>query len=205
MAASPSDIARTLWRCHKRFGEGNPPTVVRGVFSRQLINELPRPWEDDDKRFAVTLADGPVLVRTSDFVDAKKLYQSVPRTRLFESVHTREGEWQADVAALLAAWLDYDVLSSVYEAGRDDQALPEHSDAWDNIVLQLAGTKRWKFGTDEIVLEVGDVLIVPTGTTHLVRTDDYSVHINFEVVDPVVVQEYMSRSTDFSPERNEGR
>jgi hypothetical protein len=191
----PEVLAKTLWRLHARFADRTSPTVVRQVLSAESTAALPRQWETNDDRFAVTLASGPVLSRTQDFEEASHLYLGEPRTRLFESVHTRAGEWQSDVAAVLASWLDADVLSSAYEARRGDRTLPEHADAWHNIVLQLLGTKRWRFGADEVLLEPGDVLIVPTGVVHFVETDDYSVHINFEVIDPEVVEEYMATST----------
>lgn len=194
-----SDLARTLWRLFDRFSGHDGPTVIRGVVSTEEASRFPHPWKSDEDNFQVALFSGPQVERTTDRVEASEKYHRKPRTRLYESVHTRRGEWPAVIASQLAAWLDADVLSSVYEAEANDAALPEHHDAWHNIVLQLEGSKRWRFTDEEVTLWPGDVLIVPTGVMHLVRTDSRSVHINFEVVNPDTVAEYMKNSTEVAP------
>lgn len=188
-------LAEVLWRVHRKTADSNGPVVVRELVPREQAESLPHPWTASSDRFFVALADGPHMERFTDATDAQEASARVPRTRLYESVHTRRGEWPALVAALLASWLDSDVLSSVYEAKSNDAGLPEHHDAWHNIVLQLSGSKRWTFGETELVLEPGDVLVVPTGVNHFVRTDDRSTHINFEIIDPVAVAAYMRNST----------
>ena len=188
------DLARRLWQINEACDD-TYPSVVRKALSFDEVKSLPRGWEVDDANFHVTLANGPNLTRLSDLDSAQQSYNDCRRTRLFESVHTRHGEWQAIVAGHLAAWLDREILSSVYQAEQGDYTLPTHSDAWHNIVLQLDGTKRWHFGDGRIVLAPGDVLIVPTAVEHFVKTDDYSIHINFEVIDPQTVEQYIAKST----------
>lgn len=169
--------------------------LIRQLLSAEQAQSLDRPWTAGGEGFVVALADGPRMARFADPDSAHVENASRPRTRLYESVHTRRGEWPSLVAAHLAAWLGADVLSSVYEADASDAGLPEHHDAWDNIVLQIEGTKRWKLGDSEVVLRPGDVLVVPTGVMHFVRTPTHSVHINFEVVDSEVVASYLRHST----------
>ncbi len=179
------------------MGETTQPFVIRNWI--QEAAKLPRGWREQSDRFQVALADGVKLTRTRSVSDLNALMLARPQTRLYESVHCRRGEWQATVASLLAGWMDSDVLCSVYEANVGDSALPEHRDAWDNVVVQLSGTKRWFFsGGQEIVLSAGDVLAVPEGVGHLVRTDFDSVHLNFELVRPEIVASYLSNSVDAS-------
>lgn len=188
-------LAEILWRAYRKAGEQSGPVLIRKLLTPEQAESLERPWTGAHQRFVVALADGPYLTRFRDPSTAHAENIHRPRTRLYESVHTQRGEWPALVASQLAAWLGSDVLSSVYEAEASDTGLPEHHDAWDNIVLQIEGAKRWRFGEAEAVLNAGDVLIVPTGVMHFVRTPTHSVHINFEVIDPVVVATYLRDST----------
>lgn len=199
-ALAASRLAELLWKAYRRVDpKSERPVLIRQLLTCEQAERLPRPWLSAGEGFGVALADGPNMRRFSDPLKASEENERHPRTRLYESVHTRPGAWPAVVAAHLAGWLGADVLSSVYEAEAKDSGLPEHRDAWDNIVLQLEGSKRWRFEAgDEVVLVAGDVLLVPTGTVHFVRTPARSVHINFEVIDPVAVATYMRDSTPVS-------
>lgn len=195
-ATAAKQLAESLWRAYRKAGtEAVRPVLIRQVLPAQQAESLERPWTSGGDGFIVALADGPHMTRFGDpgAAQAENAYR--PRTRLYESVHTRRGEWPALVASQLASWLGANVLSSVYEAEASDAGLPEHHDAWDNIVLQIEGTKRWRLGDAEVLLHPGDVLVVPTGFMHYVRTQTHSVHINFEVINPDVVASYLREST----------
>lgn len=189
-------LAELLWKAYKAAGSGSTgPVVVRQLLAPEVAESLDRPWTNAGEGFIVALADGPRLTRFADPEEATAANAGQARTRLYESVHARPGHWPALVASHLASWLDADVLSSVYEAEASDAGLPEHHDAWDNIVLQIEGTKRWVLGGGEVVvLAPGDVFVVPTGVIHYVRTPTRSVHINFEVINPAVVAAYLRDS-----------
>lgn len=199
--STSQNLAESLWRAYEKAGrECDGPVLIREVISIQQAEALERPWKTASDDFIVALADGPYLTRFDDPDKAKSANDHRGRTRLYESVHTRAGEWPAVVASHLAAWLGADVLSSVYEAEASDTGLPEHHDAWNNIVLQIEGAKSWIInGESEVVLSPGDVLVVPTGVMHYVRTPTYSVHINFEVVNSEVVAAYLRESTPVPP------
>lgn len=202
--SSSRHLAEMLWKAYKNAGDGlAEPVVVRQLLSVDEAESLERPWTTAGKGFIVALTDESHMSRFDDPSEALSENADRPRTRLYESVHTRAGQWPAVVASHLASWLDADVLSSVYEAEASDAGLPEHHDAWDNIVLQIEGTKRWRFGGGvDVVLHPGDVLLVPTGVMHYVRTPTHSVHINFEVVDSAVVSAYLRDSTPVPVERS---
>lgn len=189
-------LAELLWKAYEAARSGSTgPVVVRQLIAHEVAESLDRPWTIAGEGFVVALADGPQMTRFTDPHEASAANAGQPRTRLYESVHARPGHWPAAVASHLASWLDADVLSSVYEAEASDAGLPEHHDAWDNIVLQIEGTKRWVLGgNDVVVLAPGDVLLVPTGVMHYVRTPTRSIHINFEVIDSAVVAAYLRDS-----------
>lgn len=61
-----------------------------------------------------------------------------------------------------------------------------HSDPWDGVVLQIKGTTIWDtFNEDKtdildsIVLEQGDLLLVPKGTIHRVTSNSSRATLNF--------------------------
>ena len=112
----------------------------------------------------------------------------------------------APVAALCAALqdaLDHEVIASLFLAPASSQGFDAHYDAHDVFIVQLHGAKRWRLrapveslparsGTVgdldgeplmDVTLHAGDLLYVPRGTVHEVRTDDRaSLHLTIGVV-----------------------
>jgi ribosomal protein L16 Arg81 hydroxylase len=112
----------------------------------------------------------------------------------------------APVAALCAALqdeLDHDVIASLFLAPAASQGFDAHYDAHDVFIVQLEGAKRWRLRAPiedlplrsgvvgelegellmDVTLETGDLLYVPRGTVHEVRTDDRaSLHLTIGIV-----------------------
>lgn len=91
------------------------------------------------------------------------------------------------------------VVASVYESRPGDIALPEHTDAWLNIVVQLEGRKKWTFPGESATLQPGDVMLVPSGVAHSVATVSQSCHIGFGLFDDELVERYKKTSTSSPP------
>ncbi|HSX04919.1 MAG TPA: cupin domain-containing protein, partial [Candidatus Saccharimonadales bacterium] len=76
------------------------------------------------------------------------------------------------------------------ESSARDQNLGPHRDGWYGAVVQMLGEKAWLLGdgADDpsaeptLLLSPGDVLMVPKGVLHDVRTPDHSVHMAFALI-----------------------
>ncbi|MEU5978413.1 cupin domain-containing protein [Streptomyces sp. NPDC047315] len=116
--------------------------------------------------------------------------QNRGHTRVYESVDVRSDGWHSQVSTHLARILRRRIAVAVYESQTGDQSLGKHRDAWDGIILQLRGAKRWTLwpelqGTPkELSTHTGDILIIPQGMQHDVTTPPHpghSLHITFAV------------------------
>ena len=62
------------------------------------------------------------------------------------------------------------------------QGFARHSDTHDVFVVQTHGSKHWTVADDDVVLEPGMVLYLPTGTPHSARTQDgSSLHVTIGI------------------------
>ena len=70
------------------------------------------------------------------------------------------------------AWYKYGhktLTGNAYLNGANVTGLPPHSDPYDIVVLQLAGSKRWYLlghRPDVVTLRAGDILCIPKGLRH---------------------------------------
>lgn len=196
----PDEIARLLIASYRQFSDSGEPIHVRSYLDPVAVESLPRPWLVTDASFRVALFDWPQLQYFTEPELAQSAQAHLRRTRLYESIHCREeSEWQVQVARAIQAVIGHTVMVSAYQSTPRDQTLPRHIDAWFNQVLQLEGTKRWTFDTGSVVLNPGDLLVVPTGAGHEVKAESDSLHVSFEVVDQAVVDGYLTTTTDSSP------
>ncbi len=196
----PNEIARRLIASYRQFTDSLEPVHLESYFDPVAVDVLPRPWMVTDQSFRVALFDWPQLQYFTDPEEAQSAQAHLRRTRLYESIHCRnESEWQVQVARAMQAVIGHTVMVSAYQSTTRDQALPRHVDAWFNQVLQLEGTKRWTFDSDIVVMNPGDLLVVPTGAAHEVRAESDSLHVSFEVVDQAVVDGYLTTTTDSPP------
>ncbi|WP_426474822.1 JmjC domain-containing protein [Chryseobacterium balustinum] len=101
------------------------------------------------------------------------------------------------------------ISTNVYLTPKESQAFPMHYDIQDVFILQIYGSKKWKifpeientypvdfsheyildeiktnnFNGEEIVLQEGDLLYVPRGMAHEVKTnDEESLHLTISIV-----------------------
>jgi quercetin dioxygenase-like cupin family protein len=70
------------------------------------------------------------------------------------------------------------VSFSAYVSSRKSNRLGIHVDLWDNIVVQLSGSKTFYFDNDTVRLQTGDALSIPQGVPHDVTTDISSLHLS---------------------------
>lgn len=70
------------------------------------------------------------------------------------------------------------VSISAYSSRIGSASIGAHQDLWDNVVIQLAGSKRFILKGTEVTLRAGDVLSIPYGVTHDVVTLEPSLHIS---------------------------
>jgi len=117
-------------------------------------------------------------------------YAKDPRVQIYESVDARSGGWPAAATRLLMKLGGCGVTCTVYESRAGEKNLGPHRDDWYGAIVQKLGAKAWLLGegadnpTAEptLVLEAGDVLLLPRGVLHHVRTPDYSVHMGIAFI-----------------------
>lgn len=85
----------------------------------------------------------------------------------------------AELSTALASERHPKVSLSAYISTRESHKLGMHVDLWDNIVVQLSGSKVFLFEDSTAqALNSGDMLFIPQGTRHDVRTPLRSVHLS---------------------------
>lgn len=199
MTAAPSDhaVAATmfaggLWAGIRLSGGPRPETLeyrhLPGVFDREWIGTLPLPvGTDRPARQTVALGGGGLdFDRPATAQALDEGYRRRPRTRIYESIEARSGGWPERAARYLMRLAGCQVTFTLYESQAGDDTLGPHWDQWYGAIVQLAGTKTWRLGDDitdigrdtaTVTTQVGDVLFLPAGLLHDVRTPDYSLHL----------------------------
>jgi hypothetical protein len=120
------------------------------------------------------------VFRTSDPQKLAAAYNTKPRTRVYESTEVRSGSWLHHLSRLLETQASCRVICTLYESCAVDEPTPAHHDTWFGALVQLRGTKGWRFGDNlqqELVTECGDLLLLPGDVRHAVWTPDNSVHL----------------------------
>jgi hypothetical protein len=135
----------------------------------------------------VALVDGEHFDRSAQGADVAAAYSNHPRTQVYESVGARSGGWFAAVDKLLMRLFRCEVVCSVYVSSAGDATIGMHRDEWYGIIMQLAGSKTWTLlppsgVQSEILLEAGDVLLLPRDVRHDIATPDHSVHVAFAIL-----------------------
>lgn len=149
-------------------------------------------------------AEAYPIAREEGSVDISRVYAAY-RAGFTINVNRVQLYW-APVAALCAALedaLDHEVIASLFLTPASSQGFDAHYDAHDVFVVQLEGAKRWRLHAPvetlpssarvvgpiegeplmDVNLEAGDLLYVPHGTVHEVRTDDCpSLHLTIGVM-----------------------
>ncbi len=80
----------------------------------------------------------------------------------------------------------------MFESRPGDASLGGHWDAWYGAIVHISGAKAWQIGArppgdtnqpaQDIITRAGDILLVPKGLPHAVRTPrepGHSVHLSF--------------------------
>lgn len=127
----------------------------------------------------------------------ERAYARRPRTRVYENINRdSDSTWYFLAARHLGrlAHCDLQVVCSVFESRHDDASLGGHWDTWYGAIVQISGAKAWQIGESppgdtkqparEIITEGGDILLLPKGLPHAVRTlpePGHSVHLSFAI------------------------
>lgn len=90
------------------------------------------------------------------------------------------------------------INTNVYVSLPTSDAFAMHKDPHQVFAVQLAGSKRWRFSTNqsgllddsgsvrsnpdsELFCQEGDVLFIPKGTPHCAKADELSVHVSISI------------------------
>ncbi|WP_235535909.1 cupin domain-containing protein [Nocardioides sp. Root190] len=130
-----------------------------------------------------TLAGRPL----TGLVDARKALELFAEgaTVVFQGVHRY---WQpiTDLVAELELELGHPCQANAYLTPPGAQGFAVHSDSHDVFVFQTAGSKQWEIhgpdGVEDVLLEPGLSLYLPTGTPHAARAQDtVSLHVTLGI------------------------
>jgi quercetin dioxygenase-like cupin family protein len=184
-------VSSRLWTATKRAHGPVPPTLewthLPGAFTLEevmvLMQGLPL-GENRPPGQTVALVDGDEFKRESSTQRIEVAYQSKPRTQLFESIGVQSGGWAGQAEILLARLARCTVVCDMYVSYAGDASMDPHIDAWYGVILQVFGAKTWTLWDEEgnpqeVTTNAGDVLLLPRGVTHAIRTPHYSVHVVF--------------------------
>jgi hypothetical protein len=156
---------------------------IRAHFPPDYVAALPLPQLHGER--AVALVDGMVSQREADPQRLQAAYEEHRRTRVHEGIHIDQRMWYGITSWLFTQMTQFLVFCAAYESVRGDTSLEPHPDDWLGLIIQVRGSKRWTIWPvgdaepEEILLEAGDVLIMPRGMRHVVSTPDKSVHFVF--------------------------
>lgn len=130
-----------------------------------------------------TLAGKPL----TGLVDARKALDLFAdgATIVFQGLHRY---WQpvTDLVAELELELGHPCQANAYLTPPGSQGFALHSDSHDVFVFQTVGSKRWEVsgpdGVEEVLLEPGLSMYLPTGTPHAARAvDTVSLHVTLGI------------------------
>ncbi|MFJ4806026.1 JmjC domain-containing protein [Streptomyces murinus] len=163
---------------------------VPGALDPVWVERLPLP-SAPARGQTVALADRGDFTRVTSAEDLARERAARPRTQVYESVHVSGDSWIGVVALHLAGMLRREVVCSIYQSSTEDSTLGPHYDTWVGVVVQMRGAKEWLIWqgdgeAEEVVMRVGDVMVVPRGMRHDVRTPadpGDSAHLVFAVMD----------------------
>jgi len=198
MTTTQTDQARTvvrgLWSVVRRSGFSyvNPSAKLlhaRRVFDPNWLSSLHLPvGEDKLDNQPVTLMDGHDFDRRAGSREEIKAAQAVrPRTRVYENFGECNSGWIRSAENRLAHQAGFSVGSSVFQSRAGDAAIGRHYDVWIGVIVQFEGAKVWDIWYQDgntpakLITEAGDVLLMPSGVEHAVRTPEHSLHVNFEI------------------------
>ncbi len=190
---APVAIAGTLWRVVSAsgFSRGNPSVRalhVRRALDPEWLRSLPVPIGERraaDQKVSLLSPDG--IERWLDDADVEAAYASRSRTRVYEDLGKLGGGWIEDVELLLATATGFSVGCSAYQSLAGDASFGAHVDRWIGVILQIKGSKRFLIRNgrtgprQQLIIEAGDVLIMPPTVEHEVSTPESSLHVNFEI------------------------
>jgi hypothetical protein len=194
-------FAGTLWTAIAVTGGSRPHAGqywhFPGAYDAGWLAELPLPTRASrPPRQPVALLDErDEFDRHCDDSALREAYASRPRTRVYEDISRDAGDaWYSLAARHLGrlAECSLQVVCSVFESRHGDASLGAHWDAWYGAIVQMSGTKVWTIGeslltateqpASEITTKAGDILLLPKGLSHSVRTPPgpgHSVHVSF--------------------------
>jgi len=120
-------------------------------------------------------------------VDARKALAAFSdgATVVFQGLH-RYWPPLTQLVAELELELGHPCQANAYLTPPGSQGFAVHSDSHDVFVLQTAGSKRWEVhtpdGVEDVVLEPGLSMYLPTGTPHAARAQDaVSLHVTLGI------------------------
>ena len=108
------------------------------------------------------------------------------RTRIYEDTARLDNGWQAKLAEYLMELTGYELEFSFFESLEGDSGLGAHTDTWHTAAIQFQDDRAWWLGQDvydnvpepTVVLQPGDILMVPADYPHDVRAlSGHSVHL----------------------------
>ena len=153
--------------------------------ARALAPRLEEPLEDDLAAGRVAFASPGTLTyaRTAAQAAAEA---GAGKTVVLQSLQQRPGLLQ-DVAAELQHRNGLRVVCSAYISRAGARSFEMHTDAWDALVVLLAGSKEFVYlassgARQTVLLQEGGWLLLPEGVRHRALTATGSLHISFNFI-----------------------
>ncbi len=206
--ASPAELqaakfAGPLWAAIGAAGGLQPATREHWHFPKaydaRWLAALPLPIGEDrlPGQPVALLDDRDEFDRHLDGLALRDAYATRPRTRVYENLdRDSERAWYSLAARHLGrlSRSELQVVCSVFESSHGDESLGGHWDAWYGAIVQMNGAKAWEIGesllggtrqaTRELITQAGDILLLPKGLPHAVRTPEdpgHSIHLAFAI------------------------
>lgn len=205
----PADLhaakfAGALWAAISAAGGPQRPSTAGhrhfpGTYDAGWLTTLPLPIGEHRPPGApvALLDDRDDFERHHDGHALTIAYASHPRTQVYEDIgRDTPDAWYALAARHLGrlATCELQVVCSIFASKTGDESLGAHWDAWYGAIVQMDGAKTWTIGhrllsnadqpAQEVTTRAGDILLLPKGLPHAVRTASdpgHSVHLTFAI------------------------
>jgi len=188
-----------LWAAIAAAGGPRPATRQHahypGAYDPRWLATLPLPvGADRPPGQPVALLDGQdEFERHQDGAALAASYDRHRRSQVYEDIGKgADDAWYARTARhlgrLSASALQ--VPCSIFASRPGDESLRAHWDAWYGAIVHVGGAKVWEIGASlldgtgqpalEVTTRAGDILLLPKGLPHTVRTPEHPGHSRAE-------------------------
>lgn len=165
------------------LSSGNSDAVLTGpaapLLAAALLGDIgdvaKRSIDEHVRSKRLAFAAPASVLYPKDAAMARKL--GATHTTIFQQLQLSGGTCQILSESL--SEFDPSCNVSCYASSSSSLAFDWHTDAWNSLIVQVAGRKKFEFGPDKLVkLDPGDCLFFRSGVRHRTGSDLASVHIS---------------------------